>query len=142
MSRILDPLPTDVAAEDDAVSVARTRVGTQPADPRRLRHLPPARPAVRGLHLDGALAAGRAQRHPPHNVRLHPGPSLLRPNRVVHRRTGAPQLALEYDARAGTFDFLPVLLSGDTRQDLSRRISYQYPLWVEFDLRPAAAART
>lgn len=50
-------------------------------------------------------------------------------------RTGAPQLALAYTGRAGSFDFVPLLLSGGTRQDLSWQVSDHYPLWVEFDLR-------
>jgi endonuclease/exonuclease/phosphatase family metal-dependent hydrolase len=49
--------------------------------------------------------------------------------------SGAPQLALRYTGRAGSFDFVPHLLSAGTRQDLSWQISDHYPLWVEFDLR-------
>jgi endonuclease/exonuclease/phosphatase family metal-dependent hydrolase len=53
--------------------------------------------------------------------------------------SGIPQLALRYTGRAGTFDFVPLLVSGGTRQDLSWQVSDHYPLWVEFDLRPLVA---
>ena len=41
---------------------------------------------------------------------------------------------LTYSLRAGTFDFIPHVFSGMTKNELSWRISDHYPLWVEFEL--------
>ncbi|WP_139186692.1 endonuclease/exonuclease/phosphatase family protein [Arthrobacter crystallopoietes] len=46
---------------------------------------------------------------------------------------GAPLLEdIEYNRRAGSFDFLPHIMTGLTRNEVSWRISDHYPLWVEF----------
>jgi endonuclease/exonuclease/phosphatase family metal-dependent hydrolase len=43
-----------------------------------------------------------------------------------------PSMRLPFTGRAGSFDFLPVVLSGMTIRSKSYRISDHYPLWVEF----------
>ncbi|MGH3360113.1 MAG: endonuclease/exonuclease/phosphatase family protein [Nocardioidaceae bacterium] len=40
--------------------------------------------------------------------------------------------SMEYTRRAGSFDFVPLVMTGLTRSQLSWRISDHYPLWVEF----------
>ena len=45
---------------------------------------------------------------------------------------GVPELTLAYTGRAGGVDFVPHVLPGLSRQELSWRISDHYPLWVEF----------
>jgi len=49
---------------------------------------------------------------------------------------GAPDLleGLTYTRRGGGFDFLPHVLPGLTKTQVSWRISDHYPLWVEFDI--------
>ena len=47
--------------------------------------------------------------------------------------TGASLLqSMTYTHRAGSFDFLPHILHGMSRTEISWRISDHYPLWVEF----------
>jgi len=41
---------------------------------------------------------------------------------------------LTYALKAGTFDFIPHVLPGMTKLEISWRISDHYPLWVEFEL--------
>ncbi|MFI7482492.1 endonuclease/exonuclease/phosphatase family protein [Kocuria sp. M1R5S2] len=46
---------------------------------------------------------------------------------------GTSQLqSMTYTGRAGSFDFVPHVMSGLTRNELSWRLSDHYPLWVEF----------
>jgi exonuclease III len=46
---------------------------------------------------------------------------------------GTPLLEdIKYNARAGSFDFLPHIMTGLTRNEVSWRISDHYPLWTEF----------
>lgn len=45
---------------------------------------------------------------------------------------GMPVLSLDYTDRAGGFDFVPLLIGDQTRNELSWRISDHYPLWAEF----------
>jgi endonuclease/exonuclease/phosphatase family metal-dependent hydrolase len=47
-------------------------------------------------------------------------------------KNNVPALALQYTGRAGTFDFVDVILKALTREQLSWRISDHYPLWCEF----------
>lgn len=42
--------------------------------------------------------------------------------------------SLTYTRRAGSFDFLPLVLTDLTRSQVSWRISDHYPLWAEFEL--------
>jgi hypothetical protein len=39
---------------------------------------------------------------------------------------------MTYTHRAGSFDFIPHIMQGLTRTEISWRISDHYPLWVEF----------
>jgi hypothetical protein len=39
---------------------------------------------------------------------------------------------MAYNRRAGSFDFLPHIMAGLTRNEVSWRISDHYPLWTEF----------
>jgi endonuclease/exonuclease/phosphatase family metal-dependent hydrolase len=45
---------------------------------------------------------------------------------------GGNVLTMEYTLRAGTFDFVPHVLAGMTKTEVSWRISDHLPLWVEF----------
>ena len=45
---------------------------------------------------------------------------------------GQPKLSLDYTGLAGGFDFVPHVLTGHDRQQLSWRISDHLPLWCEF----------
>ena len=47
---------------------------------------------------------------------------------------GVPALTLQY-AGAGTFDFVPHLMTSLSKTELSWRISDHYPLWAEFGTR-------
>ncbi|MCU1521326.1 MAG: hypothetical protein JWN19_1711 [Arthrobacter sp.] len=48
---------------------------------------------------------------------------------------GTPLLdGLTYTQRAGCFDFIPHIMTGLTRNEISWRISDHYPLWSEFRL--------
>jgi hypothetical protein len=39
---------------------------------------------------------------------------------------------MTYTRRVGSFDFVPHVMPGLTRHELSWRLSDHYPLWVEF----------
>ncbi len=41
---------------------------------------------------------------------------------------------MTYTGHAGSFDFIPHLMTGLTRNEISWRISDHYPLWTEFQL--------
>jgi endonuclease/exonuclease/phosphatase family metal-dependent hydrolase len=65
------------------------------------------------------------------------------PNRAKHfdqiawfHEGEASKLELDYSGRAGRFDFVPVVLTGLTKTELSWRLSDHYPLWAEFQMRP------
>jgi hypothetical protein len=48
---------------------------------------------------------------------------------------GTPLLdGIAYNQRAGSFDFIPHVLTGLTKNEISWRISDHYPLWAEFRL--------
>jgi hypothetical protein len=48
---------------------------------------------------------------------------------------GTPLLdGVAYNQRAGTFDFIPHVMTGLTKNEVSWRISDHYPLWAEFRL--------
>lgn len=50
---------------------------------------------------------------------------------------GTPLLeGLAYARHAGSFDFIPHIMTGLTRNEISWRISDHYPLWAEFRLGP------
>jgi hypothetical protein len=90
--------PADRIGELAAISLLagglgphRTRVGAQPARPRRLQHRPCRRPPVRGVHLHRTHPASRVERRPPHHLRPARQRTLLRPNRLVHRRRRRPR---------------------------------------------------
>jgi hypothetical protein len=41
---------------------------------------------------------------------------------------------MTYAQKAGSFDFIPHIMTGLTRNEISWRISDHYPLWTEFQL--------
>lgn len=41
---------------------------------------------------------------------------------------------MTYAQKAGSFDFIPHIMTGLTRTEISWRISDHYPLWTEFQL--------
>lgn len=48
---------------------------------------------------------------------------------------GMPLLQdISHTQQAGSFDFLPHIMTGLTRTEISLRISDHYPLWTEFRL--------
>ena len=48
---------------------------------------------------------------------------------------GTPLLdGIVYSQRAGSFDIIPHLMTGLTKNEISWRISYHYLLWAEFRL--------
>lgn len=48
---------------------------------------------------------------------------------------------MTYTGHAGSFDFIPHLMTGLTRNEISWRISDHYPLWTEFQLPPTPQPR-
>lgn len=48
---------------------------------------------------------------------------------------GTPLLdGIVYNQRAGSFDFIPHIMTGLTKNEISWRVSDHYPLWAEFRL--------
>jgi len=92
------------------------------------------------VYRDGIDASGQAEPRPAVDLRS-PDPNaslingILRSDRLDHRTSGGAAAPSLQHRNGGTLDFASGVVPADDTNQLSFRMSDNFPFWIEFDLK-------